>query len=147
MSNFRRSPSFCFICYKTIEISNKTRKNLDNIEKFVKIVTQFAGTHVYPLCDLVDGRKLLECCRGCRNNIETFCNIYDQIKLQEMNLASIIDKIGEKIKYGDKLSTRCTYVSRLLENIFGDDLGKRVESQYRISKFRQCILEIGKCSF
>lgn len=139
------NPGFCLFCYKTITISTRTGKNQESVNKFVKTLnrlTRHPELNIFR--ETVVTKKLLESCSKCNSAIKDICEIYNQLNILQFKLDFKLDNLAEKINYANKVPTRWIHVNSVLEETFPNDLEKKTESQNKIRKFRQSIIEAGK---
>ncbi len=144
MSKPENSSLFCLFCYKSINYSNENSEFAENVNRFVKLLNRFAGQDTYSFFDHFDNEKFLGCCHKCEDGMDVFCEIYQQFEVLKLKLDYMLDKMVEKINYANKVPARWIHVNKVLEESFPNDLGKKVESQKRIRKLRQNVIEAGK---
>lgn len=140
-----QSSSFCLLCYRPIQFSNQTAKTLDNVYKFVKTVTRFTGQKQNDaFFDLLNDKELIDCCNKCKDSMETFSKSFHLLKVLELKLEFMLDKITGKVHHANRVPARWIHVNSVLEEIFLSDFDKKGESQKRIRNFRQTLIEAGK---
>lgn len=145
MSALHGPPSFCLICYKFLPNCEKSVQTASQIKELIKTVTRFARNRETDLFSNNFGvENLLEFCSKCKVIVKEFTEGYHNLVLLEFRLDFLLEKLVNKISYANKVPVRWINVGSVLEETFPNDFNKKVDSQNRIRKFRQNVLEAGK---
>lgn len=145
MSTLQKPSSFCVFCYKLVDNSLSSVKTTENVEKFFNVVNRFASRKDQrTLYNDLSISKLVDCCYNCEKIVKEFCANYNNLKLLELKLDFILDKLVEKINYANNVPARWMHVNQVLEEAFPNGLDQKAESQRRIRAFRQNVIEAGK---
>lgn len=147
MSSIKTSSQFCLFCYKIFDDSTRTAVAAHDIKKFLTFLGRFSNCQNNEQ-EILSGSvcgisKFLNCCSSCKKIIKEYCEIYDKMKLLELQLDLKLNKLVEKINYANKVPTRWISLNKILEEFFQNDLGKQDDCQKFIRSFRQNIVKAG----
>ncbi len=143
--------SFCLFCYKTTDSSLETTERSEVIKMFVKNLTRFIETReadsllirndsLEKLCAF---QNLVTYCIRCRKSIEQFCEKYNQLKILELELDWMLNKLIGKLNHSNKVPSRWVQVIDTLEERFQNDTENKLAIRKSIRDFRQDVVKAG----
>ncbi len=141
---FQISPSFCVACFKSITTTtDAVSKNSEKIQKFNKFLTRLLGDGWAENKNLLQNNHAYITCEECNFTLDSFCELYHQIKCLELQLDLKLDKLMGIVKSSDGVTSKLTTVNKVLQLVFQDDIAKIEETLNEIKMIRQNIIKAG----